>query len=60
MKRESTGEGKEQELKQAGNLDWVNFSPRFNDLRIHKNQLTIKMSGIHWVEDYRLQEMRRY
>jgi hypothetical protein len=53
MKRESVGEGKEQELKIAGNLDWVRYSARFNDLKIHKNQLTIKMAGMEWVEDYR-------
>lgn len=60
MKRESTSEGKEKELKLANNLDWVKYSPRFSDLKIHKNQLTIKMSNLEWVEDYRSQEIRRY
>lgn len=37
MKREGTSEGKEKELKLANNLDWVKYSPRFSDLKIHKN-----------------------
>jgi hypothetical protein len=51
---------KELELKRVGNLDWVKYSARFKDLNIHKNQLTIKMSSIQWIESYRKQESERY
>jgi len=48
------------ELKSQGNLDWVKQSTRFKDLRIHKNQLTVKATGQRWVEEYRRQETERY
>lgn len=51
---------KEAALKRLGNLDWVKYSARFKDLNIHKNQLTIKMSSIQWIESYRKQESERY
>jgi hypothetical protein len=53
-------EEKEMELKRAGNIDWVKYSLRFKDLNIHKNQLTIKMSSLDWIENYRRQETERY
>lgn len=53
-------EEKEIELKKAGNIDWVKYSSRFKDLNIHKNQLTIKMSSLDWIENYRKQETERY
>lgn len=53
-------EEKEIELKKAGNIDWVKYSARFKDLNIHKNQLTIKMSSMEWIENYRRQETERY
>lgn len=51
---------KVKELKLQGNLDWVKQSARFKDLRIHKNQLTIKMTGPRGIEEYRKQETERY
>ena len=53
-------EEKELELKKAGNIDWVKYSSRFKDLNIHKNQLTIKMPSLDWIENYRRQETERY
>lgn len=53
-------EEKEIELKKAGNIDWVKFSSRFKDLNIHKNQLTVRMPSMDWVENYRRQETDRY
>ena len=53
-------EEKEIELKKAGNIDWVRYSSRFKDLNIHKNQLTVKMPSMEWVENYRRQETERY
>lgn len=53
-------EEKELELKRAGNIDWVKYSSRFKDLNIHKNQLTIKMSSMDWIDSYRKQETERY
>ncbi|CAG9330806.1 unnamed protein product [Blepharisma stoltei] len=58
--RKGEDEEKENELKKVGNLDWVKYSSRFKDLNIHKNQLTIRMSSLEWVEKYRKQETDRY
>jgi len=58
--RRGEEEEKENELKRQGNLDWVRYSSRFRDMNIHKNQLTIKMPSLEWIENYRRQETERY
>lgn len=61
QKKEGTKEDeKVREMKMQGNLEWVRFANRFKDLRIHKNQVTIKVTGTKGLEEYRKQEAERY
>jgi len=46
--------------KGSSDWEWINTSERFKNLKISKNQITIKKTSPDFVEKYRMQEAERY
>lgn len=46
--------------KGSSDWEWINTSERFKNLKISKNQLTIKKTSPEFVEKFRAQEAERY
>ena len=49
-----------QDRKGSSDWEWINTSERFKNLKISKNQLTIKKTTVEFIEKFRLQEAERY